>query len=65
MQSYITYEQKFLPQNGEWILMKEGIGNHMYLIHLRCQYQKHQKLLQHIEKENNSPFDSLISENIS
>ena len=26
---YITYDQKFWPQNGEWILTKVGIGNHM------------------------------------
>ena len=24
-----TYVQKFLPQNGEWILAEMGIGNHM------------------------------------
>jgi hypothetical protein len=28
-QSYITYVQKFWPQNGEWILAEIGIGNHM------------------------------------
>ncbi len=28
-QSYITYVQKLWPQNGEWILTKVDIGNHM------------------------------------
>jgi hypothetical protein len=28
-QSYITYVKKSWPQNGEWILMKVDIGNHM------------------------------------
>jgi hypothetical protein len=28
-QSYITYVQKFWPQNEEWILAEMGIGNHM------------------------------------
>jgi hypothetical protein len=41
----ITYNQKFLPQNGEWTLAKEDIGNHMYLILLHCWYPKYQKLL--------------------
>ncbi len=27
--SYITYVQKFWPQNRDWILAKMGIGNHM------------------------------------
>jgi hypothetical protein len=60
-QSYITYTQKFLPQNGEWILTKVGIGNHMYLILLHCRHQKHQKLLQHIKKLINVFIDSLIT----
>jgi hypothetical protein len=59
-QSYITYNQKFWPQNGEWILTKLDIENHMYLILLHCQYPKCQKLLQHIKKENNVPIDYLI-----
>ncbi len=50
-QSYITYDQQFLPQNGEWILTKEGTGNHMYLILLHCWYPKYQKLLQQCKKE--------------
>ncbi len=58
-QSYITYDQKILPQNGEWILTKEGIGNHVYLIHLHCRYQKHQKLLQHVKKKIMSPLTHL------
>ncbi len=58
---YITYTQTFLPQNGEWILTKVGIGNHMYLILLHCRYPKHQKLLQHVKKEINVSIDSLIT----
>ncbi len=49
-QSYITYVQKFWPQNGEWILMKVDIGTHMLLILLHCQYQKYQKLLRPVKK---------------
>ncbi len=58
-ESYITYTQKFLPQNGEWILTKVGVGNHIYLILLHCRYQKHQKLLQHVKKEIMFPLSHL------
>ncbi len=48
-----------MPQNGEWVLTKVGIGNHMYLTLLHCWYQRHQKLLQHVKKKLMFPLTHL------
>jgi hypothetical protein len=54
-------QPKILATKWRMDIDKESIGNHMYLIHLYCWYQKHQKLLQHVKKENNVPVSSLIT----
>ncbi len=39
--------------------MKLGIGNHVYLILLNCQYQKYQKLLQPLKNKLIFPWTHL------